>query len=90
MLQDTDQAGVEAAAWLLGYLATDPANGRPLISLGAAPALVCIYLGYYTTYSIKTMGQEEHNCKIPYLFLNSKKLFRGADMQTYGDGGSMR
>ena len=42
MLQDTDQAGVEAAAWLLGYLATDPANGRPLISLGAAPALVCI------------------------------------------------
>ena len=40
MLRDTDQAGVEAAAWLLGYLATDPANGRPLIALGAAPALV--------------------------------------------------
>ena len=42
MLQSSDKPGVEAAAWLMGYLATDPANGRPLIAMGAAPALVCI------------------------------------------------
>lgn len=40
MLQESDPAGVEAAAWLMGYLAMDPANGRPLVALGAAPALV--------------------------------------------------
>jgi len=42
MLQSSDKPGVEAAAWLMGYLATDPANGRPLIAMGAAPALVRI------------------------------------------------
>ena len=40
MLLGSDPAGVEAAAWLMGYLAMDPANGRPLVALGAAPALV--------------------------------------------------
>ena len=40
MLQANEKQGVEAAAWLMGYLATDPANGRPLIAMGAAPALV--------------------------------------------------
>ena len=47
MLQDSDPAGVEAAAWLLGYLAMDPENGRPLVALGVAPALVrrCTHLG---------------------------------------------
>ena len=40
MLQSNEKQGVEAAAWLMGYLATDPANGRPLVAMGAAPALV--------------------------------------------------
>ncbi len=44
MLQSSDKPGVEAAAWLMGYLATDPANGRPLVAMGAAPALVRVCL----------------------------------------------
>lgn len=40
MLLGSDAAGVEAAAWLMGYLAMDPAARRPLVILGVAPPLV--------------------------------------------------
>ena len=48
MLQSNGKEGVEAAAWLMGYLATDPANGRPLVAMGAAPALVCLRRSFLT------------------------------------------
>lgn len=40
MLRAGDAAGAEAAAWLLGYCATDPMSRRHLTDCGAASALM--------------------------------------------------